>query len=161
MARRRKSVQHRKTTHRRRRRVSGIKDVNAMEIAYIIGGALVARIATNKLTASTNPTMQKLAPYVGIIAGVALPMVSKSPALKGIGLGMVGAGAISAFGPTGLKVISGMEASVGYPYNVLPYRKVAGVIQDGEYVSKANFSGSGQRQASVIGSIAQMAGSMS
>ena len=165
MAKRRKSTHRRKTTyHHRRRRVSGIKDIDAMQIVYIVGGAVVARVAASKMAASTNTTMQKIAPYVGIIAGIGLPMVSKNPMLKLISLGMLGGGATSALGPTGLKVISGLEQTVGYPYNVLPYRKVAGVIQNGEYQSKANFSGSGQRQANVIGSvnskIAHMAGCM-
>ena len=159
MAKRRKTrTSSRKRTYRRRR-VSGVKDIDAMQIVYIVGGAVVARVASNKLAASTNTTMQKLAPYVGIIAGVALPMVSKNPMLKAISLGMLGGGATAALGPTGLKVISGLDQTVGYPGNlVLPYRKnVAGVIQDGQYVSKANFSGSGLKQTNVIGKMPNMA----
>lgn len=159
---RKKRTTKRKTTHRRSRRVSGIKDLDFMQIALIAGGAVLARVAVNKLTTSTNTTMQKLAPYSGIIAGLALPMISKSPMVKGISMGLIGGGAISALGPTGLKVISGFENTiagrVGYPPNVIPYRQINGIMEDGKFVSKPNFSGSGKSQMNVISGIAHMAG---
>ena len=141
----------------RRRRVSGIKDVDFTMIALTIGGAVLGRILSNKLAASTtSPTMVKLAPYSGVILGIILPMVVKNPMIKDLSLGLVAAGGVTLLGPTGLKVISGLEnpivGRIGYPYNQIPYGKVAGIV-DGKYVSKPNFSGSGQPQASVISGI--------
>lgn len=152
----------RKSTHRkhttRRRRVSGIKDVDFTQIALVIAGGVGARILFNKLTASTNTTMSKLAPYSGVILGVVLPMFVKSPMVKAISLGLVAGGGVNML--VGMKVISGMEnpvmgsampyrAGLGYPYNAIPMKKVSGVI-DGKYVSKPNWSGSGKQQANVI-----------
>lgn len=158
MAKRRKKTTHRKTY--RRRRVSGIKDVDFTVIALTIGGAVAGRILSTKLAASTNTTMQKLAPYSAVALGIILPMVTKAPMIKALSLGMVAGGGVVLLGPTGLKVISGMENSisrVGYPYNVLPYKKVAG-IENGEYVSKSNFSGSGKNQTNVISGIQNPSG---
>ncbi len=157
MYHKRRKATKRKTYHRRRR-VSGIKDVDFTVIALTIGGAVAGRILTNKLAASTNATMIKLAPYSAVLLGVVLPMVTKNAMLKSISLGLVAGGGVTLLGPTGLKVISGMEntiAGLGYPYNVIqPYKKVAGLTDAaGNYVSKPNFSGSGKSQMNVISGI--------
>jgi hypothetical protein len=159
---RKKRTTKRKSSHRRKRSVGGINDMDVMQIALIAGGAVLSRIMVNKLTTSTNTTMQKIAPYSGLLAGLVLPMVTKNDMIKGISLGLVGGGAVSALGPTGLKVISGFENTiagrVGYPPNIIPYRQINGIMDDGRYVSKPNFSGSGKSQMNVISGIAHMAG---
>lgn len=158
MARKRKSTHKRKTTHHRRHRISGVANLDFTAIALVIGGAVAARILFNKLAASTNTTMQKLAPYSGVALGIVLPMVTKNPMLKQISTGMIAGGGVTLLGPTGLKVISGFENTVsghrvGYPYAVLPYAKVAGIQQGENYVTKSNFSGSGKNQLNVISGI--------
>lgn len=156
MAKRKKHTTRRK--HHSRRRVSGVKDVDFSMLAFAAVGAVGARILTNKLTASTNTTMQKIAPFSGVILGIALPMVAgKNAMVKDISIGLVAGGAVSALGSSGLKVISGLEntiaGGIGYPYNVLPYKKVSGIEDGGNYVTKPNFSGSGKSQMNVISGI--------
>ena len=161
MARRKRHHTRRHHTTHHRRRVSGVKDLDFTVIALLVGGAVVSRVISNKLSASTNATMVKFAPYVGVIGGIVIPMVSKSPMLKAISYGLIAGGATSALGPSGLKVISGIENTVagmmGYPPNVIqPYRRVAGLnLPGGGYVTKANFSGSGKSQMNVIGGMNQ------
>ena len=156
MSRRKKRPVHRKKRHSRGR-MSGISDIDFTSIALIVGGAVAGRILFTKLSASTNATMVKLAPYAGVIAGIALPMLSKSAMIKPIASGLVASGGVNML--VGLKVITGIEQTVGmhklgYPYNVIPYKKVAGVIDaNGNYVSKPNFSGSGKSQLNVIGGV--------
>lgn len=157
MARKKRRTAKRKIG--RSRRVSGISDIDFTSIALIVGGAVVGRILYTKLTASTNATMVKFAPYIGFAAGIVLPMVSKSPMLKSLGMGLVASGGVNML--VGLKVISGIEQTVGmhrvgYPYNVIPYQKrIAGFVDgSGTYVSKPNFSGSRQSQMNVIGKVA-------
>lgn len=152
MAKRRKKTTQRKAY--RRRRVSGVKDVDFTVIALTIGGAVAGRVLSNKLAASTNTTMQKLAPYSAVAIGIIIPMVTKSPMLKALSVGMVAGGGVTLLGPTGLKVISGIEATVGYPYAVLPpYQKRIAGMENGQYVSKPNFSGSGKSQMNVISGV--------
>lgn len=151
---RRKKATHKRTHRRSSRRVSGIKDVDFTQIALLIGGAVVGRIISTKLAASTNTTMQKLAPYVSVGAGIVIPMVVTNPMLKVISLGMVAGGGVTLLGPTGLKVISGIENTIAYPYNAIPYQKrIAGTTVDGRFVSKPNWSGSRQSQANVISGV--------
>jgi hypothetical protein len=152
---RRKTRKTKRVHHRRR--VSGIKDVDFTAIALVIAGAVGARILSTKLTASTNATMAKLAPYAGLGLGIVLPMVSKNAMVKNLSLGLVAGGGVSML--TGLKVISGFENTisgrVGYPYTMLPYRKVAGLgaPAQGYLPTKSNFSGSRQSQMSVISGV--------
>jgi hypothetical protein len=155
MAKRRKKHTVRRVS--RRRRVSGIKDIDFTVVALTIGGAVAGRILANKLATSTNATMVKLAPYSAVALGIILPMVTKNAMLKSLSIGLIAGGGVTLLGPTGLKVISGMAntiSRVGYPYNALPYKKVAGIeTSNGDWVSKPNFSGSGMKQASVISGI--------
>lgn len=158
MAKRRKTA--RKKTYRRRR-VGAINagSIDTMGLALAVGGAVAARVLNNKLAASTNATMQKAAPYAGLLLGVVLPMISKSPMVKGLSIGLAAGGGVTALGSTGLKMISGFEnAVVGYPgYNQLPYRKVAGIGAPGQGIQKgthSNFSGSRMSQMNTIAGIA-------
>ena len=145
MARRKKA----KRITRRRRRVSGIKDVDMMGIALAVGGAVLANVAKTQLAKSTNTTAQKAAPYVGLIAGIVLPMVVKNPMVKQVSIGLAAAGGVEAL--KAAKVISGldMDTITGSlnKYRSMPYRKaVNGVGQ----VSKSNFTGSRMSQMHTI-----------
>ena len=152
-----KKVTKRKTS--RRRRVSGLPGIDFTGIALAVGGAVAARVISNKLAASTNSMMQKAAPYSGLILGIVLPMVIKSPMVKSLSIGLAAGGGVSALGPTGLKMISGFENAIAYPgdmsYKMLPYRKVAGIgnnqgLQKGTH---SNFSGSRKSQINTIAGI--------
>lgn len=156
MPRRKKSRRVHGVKHRRRR-ISGIGDIDFTGIALTVAGAVAGRMLYTNLSASTNTTMASLSPYVGIIAGVVLPMVSKTPMMQSVANGLVASGGVNML--LGLKVITGIEETVGaphrmgYPYNVIPYKKVAGIMQNGSYTSKPNFSGSGKSQINVIGGV--------
>jgi hypothetical protein len=160
MYRKKRKTIRRHVTHRRHRRVSGIKDIDITQIALVVGGAIAGRILNNKLAASTNTTFSKLAPYSSMIAGIVIPMVSKQPMMKALSMGLIAVGGVNVL--VSMHVISGIEttvagmpyrAGVGYPYNAIPYQKKLAGMVDGNYVSKPNWSGSGKSQANVIGSI--------
>lgn len=159
MAKRKKKSFHRS---RRRSRVAGIGKLDITQMALVVGGAVAANVLANKLSTSTNSTLAKVAPFLGLGAGIALPMFIKSPSVASISLGLVAGGGISALGANGLKVISGFENSIAYPGNMrsLPnMRRVAGIgvpagsqgLQKGTY---SNFSGSRQSQLNTIAGFA-------
>lgn len=158
MARRKR----RHTTTHRKRRVSGVGNIDVTVVALLVGGAVVSRVITNKLAASTNTTFAKFAPYIAVVGGVAGLMFMKSPMIKALSYGLIAGGSISALGSTGLKVISGIEGTIsgrmGYPPNVL--RRVSGTyLPNGNYVNKSNFSGSGKSQMNVINGVNHVGGS--
>src|SRR5574337_1117813 len=154
----------RKIHHRRRRRVSGIGDnINFMEMGLVVAGGVASKILNNKLAASTNATMQKAAPYSGILLGIVLPMlVKRNDTIKNLSLGLVAGGGITALGATGLKVINGFEntvSGIGYPYyQQVPFKQVAGIgntagnqgLMKG---TRSNFSGSRNSQINTIAGI--------
>jgi hypothetical protein len=147
-----------KTTRRRRRSVSGIKDIDLQGIALAVGGAVLARVATNQLAKSTNTTAQKAAPYVGLIAGIVLPMVVKNPMVRQVSLGLAAGGGVEAL--KAAKVISGLDMDTIHgslnKYRSMPYRKaVNGVGQ----TSKSNFTGSRMSQMHTISGAANGSGS--
>ena len=88
-----------KTTHRRRRSVSGLKPGNAiMQAGYVILGVAGAGVLKKTILANKSPMIQALVP-LGL--GIALPMVVKNDIGKFAGLGMVavgGAGLLQKFG---------------------------------------------------------------
>jgi hypothetical protein len=152
MAKRKKA---RRTTTRRRRRVSGVGAPDITGLALIVGGAVAANVLSKKLAASTNTTFSKLAPFAPVALGIVLPMLVKNQMLKTISVGLVAGGGVTALGPTGLKVISGIQ-TIGYPYqNQLPYRKVGAVGPGGKVTNRtgANYSGSGLSQMNVIAGV--------
>lgn len=131
-------------------------------MALVVGGAVAANVIANKLSTSTNSTLAKVAPFIGLGAGIALPMFMKSPSVASISLGLIAGGGVSALGANGLKVISGFENAIAYPGNMrsLPnMRKVAGIgapagrqgLQRGTH---SNFSGSRQSQINTIAGFA-------
>ena len=111
------------------RRIGATKSkIDLMEIGLAVGGAVAARILSNKLANSSNDTLKKFGIYVPLAAGVVLPMVVKNPMIKSLSVGLVAQGGVEALGQNGLKVISGMDviSRVSYPKQ-LPYRAVAGL----------------------------------
>jgi len=151
----RKKTSARKRTYRRRR-VSGIgaaPDITGL--ALIVGGAVAANVLSKKLAASTNTTFSKLAPFAPLALGIVLPMLVKNQMLNQISLGLAAGGGVTALGPGGLKIISGIQ-TIGYPYqNQLPYRKVGAVGPGGKVTNRggANWSGSGLSQMNVIAGV--------
>lgn len=120
-----------KKTVRRRsyRRVGAAKaGVDLTGIALAVGGAVAARVLASKMSTSSNPTFQKFGVYLPLVAGVVLPMVSNSPMIKGLAVGMVAAGGVEALGQNGVKLISGMPVIANvYQPRQLPYKAVAGL----------------------------------
>jgi hypothetical protein len=76
----------------RRRSVSGVQSGLLPTFGGVAAGAVAARIVSSKFLSSFDP---KIASAVTLAAGIFLSM-QKSPIFKGIGLGMFGAGVISA-----------------------------------------------------------------
>lgn len=153
MAKRRKKTTTKRTY--RRRRVSGIGSPDVTGMALIVGGALAANILTKKLAASTNQTFSKLAPFAPLALSIVLPMLVKNQMVKTLSVGLLAGGGVTALGPSGLKLISGIQ-TIGYPYqNQLPFKKVAGVGPGGQVTNRTgvNWSGSQLSQPSVIGGV--------
>lgn len=156
MAKKKKPIRR---THRRRRVGAIDTKIDFTQIGLVIAGAVGARILTTKLAASTNATMQKAAPYSGVILGIVLPMFIKNAMVKNLSLGLAAGGGASALGPTGLKVISGFENSIGYPYYAqLPNKAVAGIGNTAGDAgltkgTRSNFSGSRNSQINTIAGI--------
>lgn len=151
MAKRKKPV---KRTKSRRRKMSGVGKLDLTNIALVVGGAVASNILTNQLSKSSNTTLQKVAPFVGLGAGIVLPMFIKSQTIAQLSLGLVAGGGVAALGQNGLKVIGFMDNAIAYPggYKSLPYRQVAG-LANGQGLAKgthSNFSGSRQSQINTI-----------
>ena len=152
MARRKKHTSRKRSPGKRK--VSGVGKLDLTNMALVIGGAVAANMLTNQLAKSTNSTLNKLAPFAGIGAGIVLPMVMKSPTIAQLSLGLVAGGGVAALGQSGLKVIGFMDNAIAYPggYTALPYKKVAGLAH-GQGIEKGthyNFSGSRQSQMNAI-----------
>jgi len=142
-----------KKTTRRRRRVSGIgQQLDLQALGLAIGGAVLANVAKTQLAKSTNTTMQKAAPYAGLIAGIVLPMIIKNPMVKQASLGMVAFGGVEAL--KAAKVISGLDMNTINgtlnKYRSLPYRKAVAGVGD---VTKSNFTGSRMSQMHTIAGV--------
>ena len=158
MAKRKKT---KKVHHKRRSKVGAIGKDGIMDMAIIVGGAVVAKVLSNKLATSTNATLLKFGAYVPLALGVVLPMVVKNPMLAKISIGLIAGGGITALGSGGLKVISGFESSIGYPGRPNYDRARALVNGIGSPAGNqgllkgthSNFSGSRQSQIATIGAI--------
>jgi hypothetical protein len=104
MAKKRKA---KKSGTRRRRRVSGIGQKLDLQAAGLaVAGAFAAYKLSQMLAKSSNTTMQSVAPFVGIAAGIGLPLVIKNPMIKAMSVGMIAAGGIDTLKK--LKVLSGV-----------------------------------------------------
>lgn len=116
MARRRKT---RRTTTRRRR-VSGFGSNDLQVIAGAALGAVGAAFANSKVAAMTKPIDPKIVAAVEVIGGGLLATKAKNPLIKGIGFGVVAAGASGAAKSFGLisgfyslQAINGMRRVAG------------------------------------------------
>lgn len=81
-----------KKTVTRRRRVSGIGGANLQTFGGVAAGAIAARLVSSRFLSTMDP---KISSAIVAGAGIFLSM-QKSVMLKGVGLGMFGAGVISA-----------------------------------------------------------------
>jgi len=81
-----------KKTVTRRRRVSGIGGGNLQTFGGVAAGAIAARLVSSHVLSTMDP---KISSAIVAGAGIFLSM-QKSVILKGVGLGMFGAGVISA-----------------------------------------------------------------
>lgn len=102
-----------KSTTKRKRRVSGVGKINITGIALAVGGAFVA----NKLTAMTagkTGIVGQISPFLGLIGGIVLPMFVKNPMAGQLAVGMAAGGGLEALkklgvisGPYQVPVVSG------------------------------------------------------
>lgn len=98
MARRKKT---RRTTTRRRR-VSGFGSNDLQVVLGAALGALGTAFANSQVAKMTKPIDPKMLAGIQVLVGGALGVKAKSPLLKGIGYGVVAAGASSAAKSFGL-----------------------------------------------------------
>jgi len=94
MAKRRKS---KRRSSGRRRRVGAIPKMDLQALGLGIAGAIVAsKLQTMLAKDPTKETMVKIAPFIGLAAGLALPMFIKNPMLKTAAAGMAIFGGVAA-----------------------------------------------------------------
>jgi len=80
----------------RRRRVGAMPKLNLQSTALKIGGAIVAsKLQTMLAKDATKTTLVAVSPYVGLIGGIALPMITKNAAVKDLSDGMLIMGGVS------------------------------------------------------------------
>jgi hypothetical protein len=124
MARRKK---HRVGSHRRRHRVSGIKDT-AMKAATVVLGAVGGAFIKQALTTAV-PSLSASAPWapgaILIAGGIFLPKIVKGPMGAGLADGLIAFGGLSAINESFISIpgVSGLGA--------LPRRVPARVIGAG------------------------------
>lgn len=100
---------HKKSGTRRRRSVGKIDIMSsATPLLLAIGGAVVQRIAANKLATTID---SKIIDGVSVGAGLALPMFIKAPWAKSVGLGMGVGGGIGLL--SGMGVLGAIGAGPG------------------------------------------------
>lgn len=102
---------HKKSSTHKRRRVSGIKDLDLKAIGLGVLGGVVANKLTAMLKKNTNTTVQDAAPFAALAAGIIIPMFVKNAMVKQIALGMTVAGGLETLKKVAPKMIAG-------PYNV-------------------------------------------
>ena len=95
----------------RRRRVGAVGGSNVSTFAGVAVGALAARLISTKFLANMDTKIQSA---IQVGAGVFLSM-QKNPLVKGAGLGMLGAGVISA--GQSFNLISGIPGKSSYLQN--------------------------------------------
>ena len=143
-----------KSTTRRRRRVSGIgQQLDLQALGLAVGGAVLANVAKTQLAKSTNTTMQKAAPYAGLVLGIIIPLLTKNLMARQAATGMVAYGGVEAL--KSANVLKGLDMNTIHgslnKYRSLPYRKaVAGIGQP----TKSNFTASRTSQMHTIAGVA-------
>lgn len=80
----------RKSTHRRRRRISGVANKGTLEL---IAGMAVGAVAARKVQ-DFIPGNGKVISGVQIVGGALVAQKAKGPFIKGIGLGAIGIGTV-------------------------------------------------------------------
>ena len=112
--RRRKPVTRKVTRRPIRRRMSGVGASSpVMQVAGLIGGAILARVASNVITKAKPDLNSKIINAAQIGLGLYMPKLIKSQLGKDLGNGMIAAGGlglVTSLGViNGIDVISGME----------------------------------------------------
>lgn len=143
MAKRRK-----KTSTYRRRRIGAVAGGQMPIFAGVAVGAIVGKIAASKFMATLDP---KISAGVQIAAGVLLSM-QKTPIVKGIGLGMIGGGAVAA--GQSLKLIAGVS-SYQEPVNRYELSSINGQYEGLNYLGNPQ----GSPELNVIGGLGNPEGS--
>jgi hypothetical protein len=136
MAKRRKKT----GTHRRpsrRRSIGGTATGQLMDVAGLIGGALIAK-QLPKLLTSLDP---KIMSAGVVVAGVMLPKFVKSPLMKSVGDGMITVGGLQLVGSfvpalagvDDVVLLSGLD-EIGDISEVNGINEVNGIDQIGEFM---------------------------
>jgi len=104
---------HKKRTHRRRSSMSGTGGTIG-SVVSMLAGAVVGKIAVNKLASGLDPKMQAGAQ---IAVGFGVNRFVKNPFVKGMGTGMMIGGGLQALTSFGvISAISGIGAGVEVDY---------------------------------------------
>jgi|SRR5579859_1355229 len=117
---------HRKTHHRRRRRVSGAHDMGGMvqKAGGLVVGAVAAR-ELNTLAVKFFPTLTPMmSGLIQMAAGFVLPKMVKGAFMANVGDGMIANGGMVTIVSTGL--ISGVNDTMTYRINGTSNLKVIG-----------------------------------
>ena len=101
MARKRKKC----TTRRRKRYGMGAVGTSATTILSVVAGAVAGKFIQSKLSSKVNP---KILAGGQIVAGIFLPKLVKNEFMKGVGVGMIANGGVTALSEFG--VLAGIGA---------------------------------------------------
>jgi hypothetical protein len=101
MARKRKKH----TTRRRKRSGMGAVGTSATTILSVVAGAVAGKFIQSRLSSKVNP---KILAGGQIVAGIFLPKLVKNEFMKGVGVGMIANGGVTALGEFG--VLAGIGA---------------------------------------------------
>ena len=93
MARRKHKKSYRRRHSRKMSGIGALKNIDFMNIAGVVGGALVAGYA-NKLLGETATKNPKAVAGGKVALGVALPMFMKNRLGQGLGAGMIAVGSV-------------------------------------------------------------------
>lgn len=109
-----KKRHHKKRTHRRRRHSMGATTGTIGNVASMLAGAVVGKIAVSKFASQLDPKMQAGAQ---IAVGFGVNRFVKNPFIKGMGTGMMIGGGLQALTSFGvISAISGIGAGVEVDY---------------------------------------------
>ena len=96
---------HKKHHTRRRRSTMGAVGSNVTTILSVVAGAVAGKFLQSKLSDKVNP---KILAGGQIVAGIFLPKLVKNEFMKGVGVGMIANGGVTALSEFG--VLSGIGA---------------------------------------------------
>ena len=121
------------TGTRRRRRVSGVSGVDVQGLLVAGAGAIAVSMIKKQLTKDpAKTTMVNIAPFVGLGLAVALPMLSKSPMVKQLAIGMGAMGVVNALQKLAPNMVGSLDmvpviAATTNKYRKLPQPSVNGL----------------------------------